>query len=74
MTCETDLAQAQAALHALMTGEQVVSVTTNGRTTQYNQTDVEALRTYVKELQAECGPVDANGNKIARRGAIMFRG
>jgi len=73
-TCETKLAEAKTALHALVTGEQVASVTVNGRTTQYTQTNIAELRRYVLELENECGVLNSDGHSKGRRGAIQFRG
>jgi len=53
--CATRLTQAKDALHALMTGEQIASVTVNGRATSYAPSDIGRLRRYIAELESECG-------------------
>ena len=73
-TCEVKLEEAKTALHALSTGELVTSISVNGRTTQYTQANINDLRRYVRELEAECGTTDSYGDKKGRRGTIMFRG
>lgn len=72
--CATRLTEAKAALHALNMGELVTSITINGQTTTYQQSNIEQLRRYVRELEAECGSLDADGLPMARRGCIRFRG
>lgn len=58
MATAQDLADAKAAYHALMIGEAIVSVTTDGRTTQYTAADKTSLKKYIAELEAEVGDVD----------------
>ena len=72
--CITKLTQARDALHALLTGEQVVSFSIAGTTTSYSAGNIDALRRYVRELEAECGETDSSGKVIGRRGAVYFRG
>lgn len=52
------LVEARAALHALMTGQQVVSVRdADGSSVEYGRASVGALRAYITALQAEvAGP------------------
>lgn len=72
--CTDNLAAARTALQALMTGEQVVRTTINGRSTEYAQTDIKTLRKYIRELEAECGDMDSSGRLNSRRGVIKFWG
>jgi hypothetical protein len=55
MSCETQLAQARAALHALMTGKQKVSVQYEGRKVQYSEVNKQELVAYIKTLEQQCG-------------------
>lgn len=72
--CATKLAEARDAMHALLMGESIVSVSAAGTTTQYTAASIDALRRYVRELEAECGETDSSGRASGRRGAIHFRG
>lgn len=48
------LAEARVALHALMTGQHVVSVRdADGSSLEYGRASIGALRAYIAELQAE---------------------
>jgi len=51
------LADAKTALHALVMGDSIVTVTVNGRTTQYTPATEKKLRRYIAELEAEVGDV-----------------
>ena len=66
--CETYAAQlleAQAALHALLTGTKTVSVSYADKTVTYNQINQDGLRAYIQDLQNK---VDAcNGTRTGRR-------
>lgn len=59
------LADAQAALHALLTGQQMVEVEYNGRRTRFTPATINTLRAYISELQARI-------NGQCQRGAIGF--
>lgn len=59
------LAQAQAALHALLTGQQMVEVDYNGRRVKFTPATVNNLRAYISELQARIA-------NQCQRGAIGF--
>lgn len=72
--CTTRLEEARQALHDLMTGEAVVSVTHNDTTTQWTQATVVQLRRYIRDLEIECGATDSSGLNPSRRGAIRFYG
>jgi len=72
--CTDNLAAAKTALHSLLTGEQIVKVTFNGRTNEYSQTEIGSLRQYIRELESECGDTDSNGRLVSRRGPIRFHG
>ena len=60
----TCLADAELALHALLTGKQAVKVDVgDGKTVTYTQADEGALRNYIAELK---GQVDTTGNTRRR--------
>jgi len=52
---ESDLDKVKDAIIALATGERVVSVTVDGRTTQYAQTDLDKLKSLRDEIQSDLG-------------------
>jgi hypothetical protein len=55
MATQQQLTEAEAALHKLLLGRQVVSVTIDGVETNYTQADLKALRQYVQSLKIELG-------------------
>ena len=58
LTCVQKLAEARAALHALMTGAQEQAVSYEGRSVQFRASasaDLDKLRIYIQELEAQCG-------------------
>ncbi|MEH6477987.1 MAG: gpW family head-tail joining protein [Sneathiella sp.] len=52
---QTRLTEAEKALHALMTGKQVVTIGNEGDTVTYNQAGAAALRIYIRELKSGMG-------------------
>ncbi|MCU7839762.1 MAG: gpW family protein [Candidatus Thiodiazotropha sp. (ex Troendleina suluensis)] len=73
--CQTMLNEARDALHNLMKGEQVVSVTHHdGESVTFTQGTVNQLRRYIRDLELECGQTDATGLNPSRRGAVKFYG
>jgi hypothetical protein len=59
------LAEAQTALHALMTGKQVVSITDpSGRRVDFTAAKREDLERYIQNLRAQT----ASDGSVARRG------
>lgn len=58
-TCTERLAEAQQALHDLVTGQSVVRIAFEGNVTEYQPSDVAKLRAYIGDLVAECGDGDA---------------
>lgn len=52
MSTETDLAEAKAAYHKLLTGKSVVSINVDGVQTQYAQADAGRLKLYIETLEA----------------------
>jgi len=55
-TTEQRLIEAENALHALITGELIASVTVpGGRTNQYTPANIGELRKYIAELKRELG-------------------
>ena len=55
MACADDLAEARAALKALVTGQAVASISFEGEQTTFRRTDLSQLRAYIRDLEAECG-------------------
>lgn len=49
------LDEAKKALHQLLLGKHVVSVTKNGRQVQFNQASIAELRFYIGEIEAAIG-------------------
>ena len=65
--CTTRLTEARQALHDLITGQAVVSVSVEGESISYAQADRRNLEGYVAQLEAQCG--GSVGNVVmARRG------
>ncbi len=65
------LAEAQLALHQLQTGTKETKITFGpGKGVEYSQANIEQLRTYVADLQAQVDECD--GKTAARRGPIRF--
>lgn len=64
------LAEAEVALHALLTGskEQTVSFG-SGKSVGYTQTNIAELRRYINELKDEIAAAEGTGQK---RGPIRF--
>jgi hypothetical protein len=52
---QTWLTQANAALHQLIIGKKAVTLTYNGETITYQQTDEAKLRRYISELSVALG-------------------
>ncbi len=55
MSTATDLAEASAAYHKLLTGRAIVSITVDGEVTQYGQADRAALKSYIETLERKIG-------------------
>ncbi|UIN02456.1 gpW family protein [Yersinia ruckeri] len=49
------LSEARQALHELMLGRRVVSISKNGRQVQFSQMDIKALRRYIDEMEVALG-------------------
>jgi len=62
--CTTRLAQAREALHSLLTGQAVVSVSVEGESVSYAQADQGKLQAYVSQLESVCG---GTGNQVMPR-------
>lgn len=54
-SCAERLEEAQDALHTLLLGGQVAKVGYGERRIEYTAANIEQLRAYVKQLEAECG-------------------
>lgn len=56
MTCAEKLADATAKYHEIRTGQAVNRfVDQNGEQVQYQMANIDGLKSYIRELQAECG-------------------
>jgi len=55
MATQAELTEAKAALHKLLTGRAVASVTVDGVQTQYTQANIQSLRAYIETLESELG-------------------
>ncbi len=55
MTLENMLAEAEAAYHALLTGQMAVSVTKDGRRVDFTRADIDKLRNYIDDLNTQLG-------------------
>ena len=62
------LAEAQRALHKLVTGTAVVKVTKDGMTVEYTQSNLSELKHYIERLELE---VNGLGSRRAPAG-VMF--
>lgn len=54
-TCAEKLEIAEGALHDLLIGKRIVSVSYGERRMQYTEANIAGLRAYIAELKAECG-------------------
>lgn len=61
------LAEAETALHQIMTGTSTVEVSYNGRQVQYSRTNAGDLRAYILDLKVQLGI------KTGRSRAILAR-
>lgn len=65
------LAEAELALHKLLTGQAEVTVTFgSGKSVTYTQANIAQLKDYIADLQAQVDACD--GKEPARRGPIRF--
>lgn len=53
------LAEAETALHKLLVGEKVQTVSYNGQSVQYTQANLGDLRAYIQSLKAQLGQVSS---------------
>jgi hypothetical protein len=63
MTVTEKLEEAYLALHKLMTGQALVSISHAGRQVSYAKTEEPQLRAYIKELEAERDGLLAPANR-----------
>ncbi|HEY1035556.1 MAG TPA: gpW family head-tail joining protein [Pseudoxanthomonas sp.] len=65
------LAEAELALHKLLTGEREQTVTFgSGKSVTYTQANINQLKSYIADLQAQVDECD--GKAPAKRGPIRF--
>tara|TARA_R110001599_G_scaffold100770_7_gene258114 strand:- start:7491 stop:7694 length:204 start_codon:yes stop_codon:yes gene_type:complete len=55
MANQAELDEARKALHDLLLGKKAIKLQQNGRSVEYQQADVEKLKTYVSELSMQLG-------------------
>lgn len=55
MTTQTQLDEAQAAYHKLLTGKSVVSIDVDGVQTTYEKAQISSLKAYIESLQTTLG-------------------
>lgn len=55
MATASELAEAKAALHSLLTGTRVTSVTKNGRSVTFTSATLGELKNYIAEMEVELG-------------------
>lgn len=67
MACADDLAEAKAALHALVIGGGVVRIAFEGESTEFQPADAPRLRAYIRDLEAECGESAATMSRAPAR-------
>lgn len=65
LSCAARLELAEDALHDLLTGKKMVTVSYGERRVQYTESSIAELRRYIQELRAECGTSEQQ--TLARR-------
>lgn len=63
MSDATDLSEARAALHKLVTGKQVASFSVAGRTVTYTPATRHELEAYIADLEKRTGSSTSSGYK-----------
>lgn len=53
LTTAQRLVEAEEALHKLLTGQKMVSMSYEGRTVTYTQQNIDALKQYIRDLKSE---------------------
>lgn len=53
LTTAERLVEAEEALHALLTGQKMVTLSYEGRSFSYSQANIDALRQYIRDLKSE---------------------
>lgn len=65
------LAQAENALHEIMTGSKTVKATFGpSKGVEYSQANIRELQAYIAQLRAEVAECD--GNSVGKRGPVRF--
>jgi len=55
MASQTQLDEANAALHTLLIGKRAAKLVQNGKSVEYQPADVDKLRNYITSLQKQLG-------------------
>jgi polyhydroxyalkanoate synthesis regulator phasin len=66
-TLQTRLSEAEDALHKLLTGQKAVSVSDEGQSVTFTQSNIEELRAYINELRNQIADLSGVSR---RRGPI----
>ena len=56
MSIQSQLTEAKAAYHKLMTGQSVVRIQRDGKTVEFRAANRSELRAYITELEAQLSP------------------
>lgn len=70
--CAARLTEARSALHGLLTGQAVVSVSVEGESIGYAQADQRKLEAYVAQLEYQCGGVNNMATRRRRPGQVVY--
>lgn len=71
-TLQSRLAEAETALHELLTGRRTVSVDYDGRKVQFTMTKVDDLRSYIADLKTQIAALDPAAPRSRRHRRITF--
>lgn len=71
VTLQTQLTEAQTALHSVITGSGVTRVTIGDKQIDYNAMDLTKLTTYVQYLQSQVDAAGGSTTAIYRRALLV---
>lgn len=63
----TELTEARKALHDLLTGKKAVKLQKNGQSVEYQQIDIDKLKTYISDLESQLGTTTTRRTPIGVR-------
>lgn len=67
MANQAELDEARRALHNLLLGKKAIKLQQNGRSVEYQQADVEKLKSYVADLESQLGSQGARRRPLGVR-------